>query len=152
MEIGVREVSKTALTGAAIEILGFLNVILYRASKGYIILYRFRPQSCLTLNLACDDESAPNTVILPYVKERGDYVVLGDLRIEEAGFSPSRILDASQIEVEVDGSLFEAERVGLGGPRERSELLARVRKQVSWTDRHEIDERGQFPIARLRKL
>ncbi|RBQ19128.1 hypothetical protein DP939_14310 [Spongiactinospora rosea] len=142
----------TVLTGAAIEILGFLNAALFRASKGYFILYKFRPQSCLTLNLVGDNESALNAVILPYMKERGDYVVLWDPRIEEAGFLPSLISDATQIEVEVDGSLFEAERVSLGGHQERSALLARLRKKAPWIDRYEIAKRGQFPIARLRKI
>ncbi|MFI6496429.1 hypothetical protein [Nonomuraea typhae] len=141
----------TALTRLAIDALGLLNVSVYRLSGGRVVLYRFRPQSYLTLNLPADAESGLPTVSVPYAKDRDDYVILWDERCERSGVSLSQIADAVRMEIEVNGSVFEAEHAGLGDAEECKNLLARVRKHVSWTSRYEMDKQQQFPIARLRK-
>ncbi|MEU0521323.1 hypothetical protein [Streptosporangium sp. NPDC006007] len=139
------------LKAALIHLVGGVNWLVFRISKGHVVLYRFGGMPGLSIMISGPQASEHSTLLLPYLADGNDFVLLGNC---EAGNSPewaTELLGAGSnnvITVEIYGQDFDVTATKIN--REDSvDLLWRLLVAVSFVQYHEVKRRRLVPCVRL---
>jgi hypothetical protein len=136
----VRQTIDTVL----LSVIGCVNKTVFSASRGRVVLYRFRGRPCLRLTVTGPDAPLGQPLVAGYLPDGDDYVVLA--AETETGL-PAALCTAAT--AEVTRQQVPVDITMLTDDTDRATLLNRLLKRASIDERHAVTRRREVPIARL---
>ena len=137
---------RQALDAVFLSIIGCVTKAAFSASRGHVVLYRFRGRSGVLLTIAGPAAPAGETVGVGYLPDGDDYIVLA---AETEVSLPIVLRTATSATAELANQDIPVDIAMLAGETERAVLLNRLLKRASIHERHEVIRRREVPIARL---
>ena len=135
-----------AIDTALLSIIGWANKAMYSASRGRVVLYRFRGRPCVLLTVTGPAEPLGETVVVGYLPDGDDYIVLA---AETETSLPAALRTAASATGELANQQIPVDITVLTDDTERAALLNRLLKHASIYERHEVARLCEVPIARL---
>jgi hypothetical protein len=139
-------VVRQAIDGALLSIIGCVNVAVFSASRGRVVLYRFRGRPGVRLTITGPVTPVGETVSVGYLPDGDDYIVLA---AETEASLPIALRTAASVTVELTHQDVPADITMLADETERAALLNRLLKRASIHERYEVTRLREVPIARL---
>lgn len=128
------------------SIIGGVNQVVFSASRGRVVLYRFRGRPGVLLTITGPAAPAGETVAAGYLPDGDDYIVLAPEA--EAGLRAA-LRTATAATAELANQQIPVDITMLTGETQRAALLNRLLKRASIDERHEVTRHREVPIARL---
>jgi hypothetical protein len=138
----VRQTIDTVL----LSVIGCVNKTVFSASRGRVVLYRFRGRPCLRLTVTGPDAPLGQPLVAGYLPDGDDYVVLA--AETEVGL-PAALRTATAATAGVTRQQVPVDITMLTDDTDRATLLNRLLKRASIDERHAVTRRREVPIARL---
>jgi hypothetical protein len=137
---------RQAIDTALLFIIGCANKTVYSASRGRVVLYRFRGSRGVLLTVTGPAAPVGETVVVGYLPDGDDYIVLA----AETETSLRTVLrTAASATAELANQQVPVDITVLTDDAERAALLNRLLKHASMYERHEVVRLCEVPIARL---
>lgn len=131
---------------ALLFVIGHVNRAIFSASRGRVVLYRFRGRPAVRVTVIGPDAPIGRTLTLGYLPDGDDCVLL-------AAETQTDLLDALRTATAVTADFarqeIPADLTMLTDDAERAALLRRLLKRASIDERHAVARRRELPIARL---
>lgn len=137
---------RQAIDTALLSIIGRVNKAVFSASRGRVVLCRFRGRPCVHLTVTGPDAPLGQTLIAGYLPDGDDYVVLA--AETETGL-PAALRTATAATAGVTRQQVPADITMLTDDTDRAALLNRLLRRASIDERHAVTRRREVPIARL---
>ncbi|WP_371778247.1 hypothetical protein [Streptosporangium subroseum] len=139
----MRHVIETVILSA----IGRVNQMVFWASRGRVVLYRFQGRSGVMLTITETDAPMGKTVIVGYLPDGDDYIVLAD---DAEADELTALCATTSVSAEfTPGQHVTVDIAVLTDDVERASLLDRLLRHTSLNERHEVVRRREFPVARL---
>ncbi|WP_433345000.1 nitroreductase/quinone reductase family protein [Microtetraspora malaysiensis] len=134
-----------------VHLIGGINWTVFRVTGGRVVLYRFRGLPSLLLTMIGPRTPRLRTVLVPYLRDGDDYVVLADPDTTGRPGWAAELLavePADVVTVELEGRSFDVDVAKLG-QADHAAMLDRLLKYLSLGERHEVRRQRQVPLVRL---
>jgi hypothetical protein len=135
------------LEGVLLTMIGGVNHAVCRVSRGSVVLYRFHGRSVVWLMVVGPD-SPPDPIGVGYLPDGDDYIVmardaeLGKLAALRTAATVTAGIAPEQQDIPADITMLTDEA-------ERAALLDRLLERASMSERYDLIEARELPVARL---
>jgi hypothetical protein len=132
-----------AIDTVLLTLIGWANVVVFKASRGGVVLYRFGGFSGALLTVTSPDAPIGEELMVCCLPDGDDHIVLApasDTRLPHL-LRTATAVTLSDAEIPVDCVMLT--------DAESAALLSRLRKRLSISERHQLTEHREIPIARL---
>ncbi|WP_326822989.1 nitroreductase/quinone reductase family protein [Streptosporangium sp. NBC_01756] len=137
-----------------VHLIGGVNSTVFHIAGGRVVLYRFRGLPGLLLTVIGSRTPRLRTVMVPFLRDGDDYIVLAD---RDTAGRPGWAAELLAVEptdvvtVEVEGRSFDVDVARLD-QADHAAMLDRHLKYLSLGERHEVRRWRQIPFVRLTAL
>jgi len=137
---------RQAIDTALLSIIGCVNQAVFSASRGRVVLYRFRGRPGVLLTITGPAAPVGETAGVAYLPDGDDYIVLA---VEAETSLLTALRTATAATAELANQQIPVDITTLTDDTQRAALLNRLLKHASMDERHEVTRRREVPIARL---
>ncbi len=137
---------RQAIDTALLSIIGCVNQAVFSASRGRVVLYRFRGRPGVLLTITGPAAPVGETAGVGYLPDGDDYIVLA---VEAETSLLTALRTATAATAELANQQIPVDITMLTDDTQRAALLNRLLKHASMDERHEVTRRREVPIARL---
>ena len=134
-----------------VHLIGGINWTVFHLTGGRVVLYRFRGLPGLPLTMISSRTSRLRTVMVPYLRDGDDYIVLANRDTAARPGWAAELLavePADVVTVEIEGRSFDVDVARLD-QADHAAMLDRLLKHLPLGERHEVRSRRQVPLVRL---
>jgi hypothetical protein len=137
---------RQAINMALLSIIGCVNQAVFSASRGRVLLYRFRGRPGVLLTITGPAAPVGETAGVGYLPDGDDYIVLA---AEGEASLLTALRTATAASAERANQQIPVDITMLTDETQRAALLNRLLKHASIDERCEVTRRREVPIARL---
>lgn len=135
-----------AIDTALVLIIGCVNQMVFSASRGRVVLYRFRGRPTVRLTMTRPGAPHGETVSVGYLADGDDYIVLGT---EAQGGLLTALRTATVVSAEIDSRQIPVGITIVTDEAARADLINRLFNHASIDERHDVTRRREVALARL---
>lgn len=134
-----------------VHLIGGINWTVFHLTGNRVVLYRFRGLPGLLLTVIGSRTSRLRTVLVSYLRDGDDYIVLADRdSAGRPGWAAELLAvePADVVTIEIEGRSFDVDVARLD-QADQASMLDRLLRHLPLGERYEVRRRCQVPLVRL---